>query len=222
MPRFLLGALFLLSACTAPDAPEPPATDTLATDTLAADPAASDTLTMAADGRLTERPTAPLRVEGACPFECCTYGTWTTSAQTSLYVQPGDTTAAPAFSVPADTELDAATGHVLVTRLDATALRDSATLYLDYDETRTAAPGDSVVVLDYVGEGTYRVWYDGAVYQADGAAVLPPTDEAGATHLDSGAAHRQWWVRAEGPDGRTGWLWMDRTPPVEGADACGS
>lgn len=216
MPRYLFLVL-LLSACTTPDPPEPaafPEADSTA------GPAGPDTLVMAADGQLAERPTAPLRIVGACPFECCTYGTWTTTAPTGLYAAPGDTTAAPAFSVPAGTELGAGTGHVLLTHLDAAILRDSATLFLDVDETRTAAPGDSVIVLDYVGEGTYRVWYDGAVYQADGAAVLPPSDEPTATHLDPGEAHRQWWVRAETPDGRVGWLWMDRTPPVEGADAC--
>ena len=219
MPRLPLLVLLLLGACASPEAPEPipAAADSPATDTLAAAP---DTLSMAADGQLAERPTAPLRIVGACPFECCTYGTWTTTAETPLYAAPGDTTAAPAFTVPAGTELDAATGHVLLTRIEAAALRDSATLFLGYDETRTAAPGDSVVVLDYVGEGVYRVWYEGGVYQADGAAVLPPSDEPTGTHADPGAAHRQWWVRAETPDGRAGWLWMDRTPPVEGADAC--
>lgn len=217
MLRLPLLALLLLGACASPEAPEPiPA----APDTLAAAPDAPDTLAITADGQLAERPTAPLRIVGACPFECCMYGMWTTTEETPLYAAPGDTTAAPAFTVPAGTELDAATGHVLVTRLEAVALRDSATLFLDVDETRTAAPGDSVVVLDYVGEGTYRVWYDGAVYQADGAAVLPLSDEPTATHVDPGAADRQWWVRAEAPDGRAGWLWMDRTPPVEGADAC--
>lgn len=215
MPRLLL-ALLLLSACVAPDPPEPAPADS-----LAAAPAAPDTLVLRADGRLAEQPAAPLRVEGACPFECCTYGTWTTTAPTPLYAQPGDTTATPAFTVEAGTELDVPTGHVLITRLEPVALRDSALLFLDHETMITAAPGDSVVLLDYVGEGTYRVWYDGETYQADGAAVLPPSDEPTATHIDPGAADRQWWARAEAPDGQGGWLWMDRTPPVEGADACG-
>ena len=213
--RCLLAALLFLAACGAPDAPErpaPPPTDSLA--------AAPDTLTLAVGDQLAERPTAPLRIEGACPFECCTYGSWTTTDETALYAAPGDTAAAPAFSVPAGTGLTVATGHVLLTRLDALSLPDSTTLFLDADETRTAAPGDSVILLDYVGEGTYRVWYDGGIYQADGAAVLPPSDEPTVTHADPGETHRQWWARAETGEGQAGWLWMDRTPPVEGADAC--
>lgn len=215
MPRLLL-ALLLLSACAAPDPPEPAPADS-----LAAAPAAPDTLVLRAVDRLAERPTAPLRIEGACPFECCAYGTWTTTAPTLLYAQPGDTTAAPGVTVETGTELDVATGHVLITRLEPLALRDSALLFLDHETVVTATPGDSVVLLDYVGEGTYRVWYDGGVYQADGAAVLPPSGEATATHIDPGAADRQWWARAVTPDGQGGWLWMDRTPSVEGADACG-
>lgn len=29
----------------------------------------------------------------------------------------------------------------------------------------------------------------------------------------------QWWARATAPDGTSGWLWMERTPTVRGADA---
>ena len=218
MPRLALLALLVVAACTAGDEPAPPPADTTAAAPEA--PAAPDTLVLRADDVRVDRPRAPLRIEGACPFECCTYGTWTTTAETALYAAPGDTTAAPAFTVAAGTGLAVERGHVLLTRLEPVALRADATLYLGYDETRTAPAGDSVLVLDYVGEGTYRVWYADTLYQADGAAVLPPSDDPLATHDDPGEAHRQWWARAEATGGRAGWLWMDRTPPVEGADAC--
>lgn len=218
MPRLALLTTLLLAACTTGEPPAPAPADTTAAPAM---PAASDTLVLRADDVRVDRPRAPLRVEGACPFECCTYGAWTTTAETALYAAPGDTTAAPAFTVAAGTELAVEDGHVLLTRIEAVALREATPLFLGYDETRTAPAGDSVLVLDYVGEGTYRVWHDGTIYQADGASVLPPSDDPVATHDDPGEAHRQWWARAEAHGGRAGWLWMDRTPPVEGADACG-
>src|SRR5687768_8100823 len=48
----------------------------------------ADTLVMQAGGALAQRPVAPLRIEGACPFECCTYGDWTTTAETTVYKEP--------------------------------------------------------------------------------------------------------------------------------------
>lgn len=227
MPRCLcFAALLLLSAsCTTPESPEVPAAtdgDTLAAAPVTPDmPASPDTLTMPSDGQLAERPTAPLRVEGACPFECCTYGTWTTTAPTDVYAQPDDTTAAPAFSVPAETALNAPTGHVLITRFGRAVARDSVTLYLGYEETRTAAPGDSLLLLDYVGEGAYRAWYDGVVYQVDGSAAFAVPGEDGPALDLFAEPERQWWAQVRTPDERTGWLWMDRTPSVRGADACG-
>ena len=32
---------------------------------------------------------------------------------------------------------------------------------------------------------------------------------------------QEWWARMRTADGRTGWLWMDRAPRMESADACG-
>ncbi len=211
--------LLALGACTARDAPEPPAPAD--SDTLATAPARPDTLTMAMDGQLAQRPAAPIRIEGACPFECCTYGPWTTTEPTAVYAQPDDTTAAPAFTVPAETALDASTGHVLLTRLGRAVARDSVTLYLGYEDTRSAAPGDSLLVLDYVGEGAYRAWHDGGVVQLDGLAAFAVPGEDGPALERLSEPEQQWWARVQTPDGRAGWLWMDRTPSVQGADACG-
>lgn len=212
--------LLSLSACEVQNAPDTPSVDR---DTLAAAPAPTvpDTLTLSADEQMARRPAAPLRIEGACPFECCTYGTWTTTAQTSVYALPDDTTAAPAFTVPAETTLDVATGHVLLTRLGRAVARDSVTLYLNYDDTRTISPGDTLLLLDYVGEGASRAWYDGGVYQTDVSASFAVPGADGPALETLVEPERQWWARARTPEGRAGWLWMDRTPTVLGADACG-
>ncbi len=201
-----LGALGALGACTSPDSERP--SDTADTSAVTRAP---DTLTMEAGGPLARRPAAPLRIEEACPFECCTYGTWTTSEPTSVYRQTGDT-AAVAFTVPAGTTLEAPTGHVLLTQIGAAVTRDTSRLYRDDGSFRTAAPGDTLLLLDYVGEGTHHTWYADSVYQISLSAQLERLREP----------ESQWWARVETADGRAGWLWMDRTPPVRGVDACGA
>lgn len=213
-----LGALLLVGACTSPDsadAPDTPPADT----TVAPDPGTSpapEPQVITPGDETAARPVAPLRIVGACPFECCTYATWTTSAETRVYRTAGDTTAI-AFTVPAETALEAETGHVLLTTLGLAVADTPVELYAGPDEKRMAAPGDTLLLLDHLGEGFIRAWYDGGLY--DVSSLPNPDMSNGLTWLREPAA--QWWARVRTADGRTGWLWMDRTPPVRGADACG-
>jgi hypothetical protein len=93
-------------------------------------------------------------------------------------------------------------------------------MYTEDGGERMAAAGDTLFLLDNVGEGFRRVWYRGSVLQTD--AVSGFVAEGGAPAAEVLVEPREeWWARARMPDGRTGWLWMDRTPRMEGADACG-
>ena len=209
-PRALCLLALPLAAC-APDGPSP---DRPASDAPAAAPAETtpDTVAISTDTRaLAARPAAPLRVDGACPFEGCQYGTWTTSAETTVYAAAGDTTSA-AFTVPAGTALEAPGGFVLVTQVGVSVATRPADLFLAYERARPLAAGDTVLVLDYEGEGSYRVWHDGRI-------GFSGTADAGGPFRQVVAPEQAWWARATAPDGRTGWLWMDRTPSVSGADA---
>lgn len=211
-----LALLLLVAAgCTSDDTPPEPSTGTASTAPArprAPRPAAPDTLSMALDAGRVARPVAPVRVEGACPFECCTYGTWTTSAPTRLFATAHDTTQVLA-TLPAGTALTVPTGHVLLTRLGRAVLREPMTLFRSFEDTVPALAGDTLVVLQTVGEDVYRVWTRGEILEAEGSTLRAAGPGA--------FAEAQWWARATAPDGRAGWLWMDRTPPVRGADACG-
>ena len=218
--RAALVAAFLFGLCACAS-PETEHTTGIPADT-ASNAAASttDTLVLQAGQSFAQRPAAPLRVEAACPFECCSYGTWTTTEETTVYARAHDTTAV-AFTVSSGTTLDAATGHVLLTQVGAALARDSVRLYRDDSTYRTAAPGDTVYLLDYVGEGAYNAWYADSVYQVDGGmAFLEQPPGAPAPLAGLREPQSQWWVRVSTDDGRSGWLWMDRTPSVRGADAC--
>ncbi|WP_412060852.1 hypothetical protein [Rubrivirga sp. IMCC45206] len=220
--RALLVPLLLLVACGPDPAepPAPPAPPDAPAPSVTAPPAAPDTLRLSIDDRaLADRPTAPVRVDGACPFEGCVYGEWTTTAETTVYAVGGDTTRV-AFTVPAGTVLAASGGFALVTRVGQAVVVRPAELYQSGAETRPLAVGDTLAVLDYEGEGSHRVWIDGEIgFSEAGADVGPPGE--GPAIRQTVAPAVQWWARVAAPDGRAGWLWMDRTPRVEGADALG-
>jgi hypothetical protein len=178
----------------------------------------ADTMVMEAGGALAGRPTAPLRIDGACPFECCTYGEWTTTEETTLYEEPDS--ASSRWTVPAGTPLDAGSGFVILTEIGVAVAGDSVRLYTEDGDPRLATAGDTLFLLDDVGEGFRRVWHAGSVLQTDAVSGFVPEGDAPAAEVLT-EPRREWWVRARAPDGRTGWLWMDRTARMEGADACG-
>ena len=180
--------------------------------------AGADTIVMEAGESLTRRPEAPLRIEGACPFECCTYGVWKTTGPTTVYETPDETAASR--TVPAGASMEATSGHVLISRVGEAVTRDTLRLYRDDGSSLLAGSGDTLLVLDDIGEGYRRVWHAGAIYQTDAASGLnvAPGARVAALLVEP---ERQWWARVRTADGAEGWLWMDRTPRMEGADACG-
>ena len=226
-----LALLLVLAACAPADpaapeaaapeaaAPEAAAPEDAPSTPVAEAPTGPDTLSITTDAvALAARPTAPLRVDGACPFEGCTYGTWTTSAETTLYATPD--AASATFTVPAGTALKADRGFVLLTALGAAVARRASNLYLADGTPLPVAEGDTLVVLDYSGEGSSRVWADGQLgYSEAGGDVGPPGEGPAFERLAEPAS--AWWAHVTTPDGRAGWLWMEETPDVTGADALG-
>ena len=211
-PALLVAAL-ALAACADP---APPPADDVGGE-VAAPPGVS---AVPADAEaLAGRPGAPLAVVGACPFEGCTYGTWTTSAETTVYGVAADTTSA-AFTVPAGAALEAEGGFALVTRIGEAVATQPTELYLVGGGTAPLVGGETVYVLDYEGEGSYRVWHDGRLaFSGAGSGIGVTAGAPDASYRQTTPPEAQWWARVTAPDGRAGWLWMDRTPSVTGADA---
>lgn len=182
----------------------------------------NDTMSITEDTRYSPRPTAPFRIDGACPFECCGYGEWTTTEETTVYGRAGDSTAV-AFTLPAKTKVTAETGFVLLHEIGAAVITKPMELWrLDAaSTTRPIAAGDTVLVLDHVGEGQYNVWYADSIYRFDGNAFSPERAPADMTAELVTKPRPDWWVRIVTSDGKSGWLWMERTARMEGADYCG-
>jgi len=151
------------------------------------------------------------RRQGACPFECCTYRQWTAEGPIPVVARERATGAA-AFTMPAGQQFQADSGNVWVTGLQLVAVVDSVA-----DRPYWAfGPGDTLVVLDHLGEGHFNVWHDGEVRDVAGFWMFGPE-----TARVLGRPRSEWWVHVTLPDGRTGWFEAADSLRIVGADACG-
>lgn len=168
---------------------------------------------------------------GVCPFECCAYGEWTALDSVPLVDRARGSTRVG--TIPTERSFEALTGTVFVTGLQLVVVSDS----LDrggYPRPAAPAgpeqpvwepalfPGDTLVLLDYMGEGYFRLWRSGSLFEAQqfweeggvGSLVSPP---AGHGFGDYDAV---WWVRARAEDGLEGWF-RPSDSRITGADLCG-
>jgi hypothetical protein len=230
-PVLPLCALWLALAaggCSRDDSGPPPgntAVDTLAApdsgaaggDVASTDSAAGgapvDSAAAAVLARFRARlPDSVLVRRGACPFECCTYREWV--AEGPIAVVGGERDRGrPRFTIAAGERFRADSGNVWITGLLLVAVQQPVA---DAPYWSFVA-GDTLVVLDHLGEGHFNVWHAGRVQDVEGFWE-PWRDGPGAGTL--GAQRSEWWVHVTLPDGRAGWF--EAAPEVRfaGADAC--
>lgn len=149
--------------------------------------------------------------DGACPFECCTYGgDWALRKPFALR-GAADPYAATLRELPRGVRLAALTGR--------TRTRPGR-----FQFTRSSPPfreGERVDVYDYLGEGIYRVWNGGAMTQADLGLSPYGASREGALGRMEVDPRQTWWVNVRLPDGAEGWIEVHDPAGVSGADACG-
>lgn len=158
-------------------------------------------------------PDSVLVRRGACPFECCTYREWT--AESALPVVAGERARGPAaFTIAPGQRFRADSGNVWITGLMLVAVtkRVGDPPYWSFE------PGDTLVVLEPVGEGYFGVWHAGRVREVEG--FWEPGHKPPAART-LGGYRTEWWVHVTLPDGRTGWFEATREARFGGADACG-
>lgn len=172
-------------------------------------------------------PKVPMRLEGVCPFECCSYGEWVTSEETRVYADPHDKRRV-LDRLPPKTKFVGLDGFIELERLGSARAAKAVNLRpVNGDAAAvTLSPEAQVVVLDTIGEGVWRIWYAGNVYQLpiydSGLASetwFQNDPEAGLVFVDVPLG--TWWARIRLPDGREGWLDMDDTPHLNEVDGCG-
>jgi len=153
----------------------------------------------------------------ACPFECCVYRDWTPTGDVALRARPSH--AEPAvLAIPPDQTFTADSGFVQVTGVSLVAVTDS--VMAEPPGGTPFLPGDTLVVLDYVGEGFFNIWDGERVREIAGfwgAEVMP----SHGILLGGERYAREWWVHATTRAGERGWFNADSVARLRGVDACG-
>jgi hypothetical protein len=158
-----------------------------------------------------------VEVGGACPFECCQYGAWTLRKAATIRRSPN--AGAPAlFTLAQESKVFADTGFVRVDTIGVVLVTQD---YRDEAYDATYQKGDTILVLNYLGEGFVKGWWRGRAIETtilwDEASSGRPST-APATMVRPARTH--WWARVKDARGRRGWMDMNEAR-VGGADACG-
>lgn len=131
----------------------------------------------------------PFKDSGACPFEGCSYGKWIANESTILH-KSMSINATSAYTVKRGERITALTGVVVTSRPGKARIISSITL-----GKKMAKAGDVVQVLRYVGEGSYKVWYQGGVTEAADGIDIKILSKPFTT----------WWVKMKNRKGLIGW-----------------
>jgi hypothetical protein len=156
----------------------------------------------------------PFESEGACPFECCVYRTWSVRRATDVRTTR-DTSAPVAFSVKDGDEVEALTGVVVVSRPGrARASRD-----VKVEGLGDLHEGDEVAVLHPLGEGFWLVWRDGrkGSGQVGEKSARPGPWDPELNPIEK--PEFTWWVQVR--DGKTRTGWTDAPGNFGNKDRCG-
>jgi|WetSurMetagenome_2_1015567.scaffolds.fasta_scaffold416076_2 hypothetical protein len=138
-------------------------------------------------------PPDPFVDHGACPFECCTYRNWTTTAPIDLFDRPNGRKIG---KIQSGRSVVGLTGDVISHPIRLRAVRR-------YDDA-AIRKGDIFYALHYKGEGYWAVWHNGKVRQAQffGDEINDPRAQLGA---EGQKDHSIWWVKIRTKAGLTGW-----------------
>ena len=155
----------------------------------------------------TQGPTLPFEAVGACPFEGCVYREWT--AQASVVVRTERRADAPvSYEVQTGERLTALTGVVVILRAGRVQFREARRL-AGSPEPIHIEPGQTLYLLNYLGEGFTNAWFNGRLYTDvdtaefyNGVCDVRPSRCAGTIIEPS---RTEWWVQVRNRLGRVGW-----------------
>jgi hypothetical protein len=145
-------------------------------------------------------------VKGGCPGEGCRFGMWTALGERPLFESPGS---------------GRAVGHVKRGERVAalrSELRVRPVKGVVEGRIDPLKPGETVYLMDYVGNGLSNIWARGQVFadprSEDGCSPAPMCKSA--MRFPAAKAAHEWWVRVQRRDGQSGWVRADIEPWFSG------
>lgn len=158
------------------------------------------------DGQ-TPKPPMPYEDVGACPFEGCVYRTWT--AKAAIPVRTDRRAAAPVmFVLGLGEQVTAVTGVVVTVKPGRVEFPTAVTLS-SASGSVTIAPGQTLYLLTYRGEGFFKAWFEGRLNdQLDGTRFYNGVCDVRPERCTGQIVERTesvWWVQVRNRRGQTGW-----------------
>ncbi|HMF55195.1 MAG TPA: hypothetical protein VK619_02435 [Pyrinomonadaceae bacterium] len=150
---------------------------------------------------------------GACPFECCTYRRWTVNSATVFYKQRS-TSSTVIFRASKGQQVVGLTGVVITLQPGKAIVKKATTL----DRTRKVRvkAGDVLYILHYEGEGIYKFWFRGRIYED----YMPSSPNESSEYIQMiSKPQTVWWVKVKNQIGQVGW--SKQTDHFDNVDACG-
>lgn len=152
--------------------------------------------------------------KGACPFECCSYRTWKAKKDVEIYDRARGTKVVD--KIKKDESVEGMTGEVESAPILVTVISD----HVD-DNGNRFSKGDEFYLLTYLGEGFFRAWSDGKIFDMAAIGVKDAFDYYSKDPFWAEASHRYsriWWKKVKSRRGVVGWTKED---VFSGQDSCG-
>jgi hypothetical protein len=170
----------------------------------------------------TPRPPANYRDNGACPFECCTYRRWSVDADTIIYQDQSEKSGV-AFRVKKGEHVVGLTGVVITLKPGKAIVRKATTIGQDKRKIRVK-PGDVLYLLHYMGEGFYKIWFNGRIYENEMPTAPDEVGKPAAGRKQESIEVQSepdtvWWVKVRNRRNQVGW--SKQTRNFGNMDACG-
>jgi hypothetical protein len=167
------------------------------------------------------KPPVPYEDVGACPFEGCVYRAWTANAPVSVRADR-KAAAAVVYTISKGERVTAVTGVVVILKPGRVEFPKTVTLRTASGSLQVA-PGQSLYLLTYKGEGFFKAWFQGRMYEElDGSIFYNGVCDFKPERCTGKVVERTesiWWVQVRNSRGQTGWT--SDVERFDGKDAYG-
>lgn len=139
-------------------------------------------------------PPQSIITDGRCPGEGgCLFGEWNVTKDTQLFQHPDALHPVGAGMVTRGSVVQGVTAQMMTTHPERIRVREGNTSRANDEVEFKVARGDELLAYVYLGEGCWRIWYEGAlrVLCTDVEVVEEPA--------------MTWWVQVQTQAGARGW-----------------